>query len=291
MRISHNMMVSRLLADLEAGKSRLSRYQRMLSSGKLFERPSDAPVQVVEALRLQSAIDQAQQFMKNCDDAINWVKASDSALGNTGDVLSRVRELALSAANSTMSYEARQNVVAELRHLLEHMIQLGNGAHGDRYIFAGHKTTTRPFEKVGDNVVYLGDAGGIIRDLGTGVSIQISVPGDGVFMGVFPVLQGLIKNITQGDLMGITSNIEQLDRCINKVLETRAEMGARGNRLELTRNRLLDMESSFTRLLLEAEGVDYAKVITMLAAEENAYQLALNAGARIIQPSLLDFLR
>jgi len=291
MRISHNMMINRLLADLEASKSRLSRYQRMLSSGSVFEKPSDAPVQVVEALRLQSAIDQAQQYMKNCDDAINWVEASDSALNAAGDVLSRVRELALSGANSTMPQEARLNVVMELRQLLEHFIQLGNSTHGDRFLFAGHQTTTRPFEKVGDDIVYNGDQGAITRDLGTGVSIQVNVPGDRVFLEAFPILQGVIDDLENGNTSGIGTWIEGLDTCINRVLETRAEVGAKGNRLEFTQSRLRDMEFNFTRLLQETEGVDYPKVLIMLASEENAYQLALNAGARIIQPSLLDFLR
>lgn len=68
-------------------------------------------------------------------------------------------------------------------------------------------------------------------------------------------------------------------------------MGARTNRIELSQTRLSDMEYNMTRLLSNVEDVDYTEVITMLAAEENAYLMALNAGARIIQPSLLDFLR
>ncbi|HEY8341514.1 MAG TPA: flagellin, partial [Calditerricola sp.] len=75
------------------------------------------------------------------------------------------------------------------------------------------------------------------------------------------------------------------------LLAVRATVGARMNRFELIRYRLEADEVNVTRLLSKEEDADMAEVITNLKTAENVYRAALAAGARIIQPSLVDFLR
>jgi flagellar hook-associated protein 3 FlgL len=78
---------------------------------------------------------------------------------------------------------------------------------------------------------------------------------------------------------------------LNDVLEQRADVGARSNRLDLTKNRLSDQYTNFSELMSNNEDADMAEVIMNLKNEENVYKASLEAGARIIQPSLMDFLR
>ncbi|HOL92687.1 MAG TPA: flagellin, partial [Clostridiales bacterium] len=68
-------------------------------------------------------------------------------------------------------------------------------------------------------------------------------------------------------------------------------VGARINRLELTMNRMLNDITNFTRLMSENEDVDMTETIMNLKNEENVYRASLAGGARIIMPSLVDFLR
>lgn len=85
--------------------------------------------------------------------------------------------------------------------------------------------------------------------------------------------------------------LENIDNNLNNILKLRADIGAKQNRVELTMNRIANDNVSFTKLLSDNEDVDMAKTIMELKSEENVYRASLSGGARIIQPTLLDFLR
>lgn len=101
----------------------------------------------------------------------------------------------------------------------------------------------------------------------------------------------LIAAFDTGDHLTIGNLLANIDVDINNVLRIRADIGARTNRVELTNNRLESDNISFTKLMSENEDVDMAETIMNLQNEENVYKASLSGGARVIQPSLIDFLR
>ena len=88
-----------------------------------------------------------------------------------------------------------------------------------------------------------------------------------------------------------TSDIGKFDEAIDKNVTTRAEIGAKMNRLDLTQSRLEDQEINLRSLKSENEDVDIAETIMELRMQESVYQASLASGARVMQPTLLDFLR
>jgi flagellar hook-associated protein 3 FlgL len=101
----------------------------------------------------------------------------------------------------------------------------------------------------------------------------------------------LITALNAGDHTVVGNMLTNIDNDMNNVLRLRADVGARSNRLDLTSNRLDSDTTNFTRLMSENEDVDMAETIMNLQNEENVYKASLSGGARIIQPSLVDFLR
>ena len=85
--------------------------------------------------------------------------------------------------------------------------------------------------------------------------------------------------------------IPALDAIHEKVLTIRAEVGARQNRVELMGNRLSIQEVNVTKQMSLNEDTDYAKAITDMATTESIHQAALSVGAKIIQQTLVDFIR
>lgn len=61
--------------------------------------------------------------------------------------------------------------------------------------------------------------------------------------------------------------------------------------MEASQNRLEAFESFLTELLSENEDADLAETITQLSTQANVLNAALTAGAQLLQPSLIDFLR
>ena len=83
----------------------------------------------------------------------------------------------------------------------------------------------------------------------------------------------------------------QLDDSLMHLLNHRSTVGAKTIQLETTERRLVDLELTFTELLSEVEDADLASLVTQLATYENNYKASLISAGKIIQPSLLDFLR
>ncbi|NLJ99317.1 MAG: flagellar hook-associated protein FlgL, partial [Tissierellia bacterium] len=81
------------------------------------------------------------------------------------------------------------------------------------------------------------------------------------------------------------------DASLEQVLSVRAEVGAKMNRLELTEKKLGVQIESVTELLSYNEDVDLAEISMHIAAAENVYISSLMTGAKIIQPTLVEFLR
>ncbi|KAA3633691.1 MAG: hypothetical protein DWP97_08580 [Calditrichaeota bacterium] len=120
------------------------------------------------------------------------------------------------------------------------------------------------------------------------VAKELGVYGSSDMVGSFFVLGNALKN---DDREAVGLLIENFDEIINKLLSKVAVTGSKAIRLEETKNRLMSQELIFTERLSEVEDADMTKLITDLSTYETNYQAALLAAAKIIQPSLLDFLR
>ena len=88
-----------------------------------------------------------------------------------------------------------------------------------------------------------------------------------------------------------SGSIGKLDDAISEVLRFQAEVVAKSKRLEITKSRLEGLEINLQTLISKTEDIDVAEAIMQFKMQENAYRLALDTTARIIQPTLMDFLR
>lgn len=101
----------------------------------------------------------------------------------------------------------------------------------------------------------------------------------------------LIDALEKNDQILVGQMIGALEKATNKVLDTRASVGANIRRMDSTSYRLTDFSLSVTKLLSEVEDADMIKVTTELATQQNIYQAALNATSRVLMPSLVDFVQ
>lgn len=128
-----------------------------------------------------------------------------------------------------------------------------------------------------------------IEDSGATLSArQMGLFGGGDIMSTLMMLE---NSLSSNDREGVSLLLAHVEEGIQRLLQFRGEVGAKAISLENTSNRLLDQHLVFTALLSEVEDADFTALVTDLAAQEASYQAALIAAAKIIQPSLLNFLR
>ena len=308
MRVTNRMMNNTLLLNLNRGLARLERINNQLGTKKKINRPSDDPVKTGVILRTSTSIRETEQYIRNLDAAVSWLDAADVILQDVVSVIHRAKELAVAGASTHLDETARQALADEIAQLHDNLLQLANSTHGGRYLFAGQHTDKKPFSGGGvtgdriNDVTFLmsltDDETKIEFEIAPGITIDVNVisynpddnPQEGLFMPIFNALQELY-----GELVDETGDpdipLQDLDNSLDNVLRKISELGGKQNRVELARERMLDLQLSLTRILSEEQDLDYAEAIMELKMEEFAYRTALAVGARIIQPSLVDFLR
>ena len=127
-----------------------------------------------------------------------------------------------------------------------------------------------------------------------GVKLAINIrPQDAFSIELFSGLESLKKMLNSPETSGaeITKSLDSIDRMLNGVLSTRSELGARMNRAEMTENRLLEQEVIAKEMVSENEDVDIEEVLINLTIQQSVHQAALAVGAKIMQQSLVDYIR
>ena len=280
------------MRNLTNSMSNMDKLQEQLSSGKKISKPSDDPVIASRGMYYRSSLIENEQFQKNVSEAQSWMEISDNSLSEAGSIFQRVRELMVNSGNGGYDKTSLQSIASEMEQLKAHLGNIANQTVGGRYIFAGTDTNNPPFQN-GDFVNT--NNAEINLEMNKQIFLPINVSGQALFnfpdnsQNIFKVLDNVISQLKQGG--SATNQIGALDKQMDNFLAERASLGARINRIELIKDRLSNEETNVTQLMADNEDADVAKVITELKMQENVHRAALGAGSRIIQPSLLDFLR
>jgi flagellar hook-associated protein 3 FlgL len=291
MRVTTGMAQRHVLTDLRRVQERLAGAQSQVSSGKRIEKPSDDPLGAERAMRLNDQLESTTAYRSAVDEARSWLDATDAALHSVGDVVQRVRELTLQAANGATTPAGRQSIKLEVDQLTEQLKTALNGAFDGRRLFSGTATDTPPYSAAtGD--AYQGDAGVVVRQIGPGVSVQVNVTGDDVLSGLLTTLRTLSSHMASNDTASLqTTDLQALDAGFDNVTAKRAQVGAITNRVDAAGQRLDDVWDVTNAFLSKTQDADLPQALTDLSAEQNALQAALRGGATLIQQSLMDFLR
>ncbi|MDP9798032.1 flagellar hook-associated protein 3 FlgL [Catenuloplanes nepalensis] len=296
LRVTDGAITNRVLANLQGNLTRVGNLQEQLSSGKQISRPSDSPTGTVSAMQLRGESRAVQQYSRNASDGLGWLGVIDSALTSSLSQTGKVRELVLQgmSAGTASTGDAREAIAVEVENLREALIGVANTKFLERPVFGGTTTGERAFD---ENGTYVGDSGTVMRTVGDNSKVQVDANGGQVFGGngedfqLFAVLETITNNLRSGNTAALGADLQNLDVAIGTIKTNLADVGARYNRIETSRtaadDRLLNVKSK----LSEIEDIDLPNTIMQMQLQQTAYQAALQATAKVIQPSLMDFLR
>lgn len=380
--------------------SDLASQQEILSTGKKLLRPSDAPIDVANDIKLRSKLNALTQLKKNINDGLGYMQVTDTAMMSMDSVMQRVRELAIEGSSDTLSTNERKYINQEVEQLLRQTVSLANTQFKGDYVFGGTQTkiepypldsstATQPSNYTNLDMAYYDGTGGVgvatqLTDSFDNTPITNIIPGSfdlniagvnysegtdytidyktGTFTPLVPALaidvsapanyqygqvamsfeyitvgediygdpvntNGEVKraietgvkstiNITGDELMkdpktgtdlletiinlgqkllendttGINDAIADIDLNMKVLLSAQSKNGARINRFETTLDRNDQQFTETTRRQSDLEDADMAEEIMKFSVMENAYNTALQSSAKIIQPSLVNYL-
>ncbi len=267
--------------------------QQALTSGKRINRASDDPGGAAQVIKLNDALGDVAQYLRNGEEARSFLSLTDSALDGLGSIVRQARDLTLQAANATNSTpEARAALAGQIGRIKEQAVGIAGTNIRGRYLFAGQKTETRPFDPADATNAYQGDAGSLRVEINRGEYVAMNVPGAEVFSTLLGDLDAVRSDILAGDLQNLSAQgVAKMTDGLDRILGARGKTGAVMNQIENTRVRLDTAQQEFTALSSEIGEIDIAQAIVELQAAQNAYQASLASTARTFQQSLMDYLR
>lgn len=298
MRITQRLINENAVRYMSENLERLKYFQERVATGKNFTQASEDPVSAAAAIMLRSQLQTSQAFLNTAKVANEWMTASDLALRQMGESANRAINLTLSGISDTQGAEQRRQLGDEINGILSQAVSLGNTNYKESYIFAGFRTTTRPFELVDadnngiwESVTYLGDAGVIQQQIQPGQAITQNIDGNGIFSPFFAAMIQARDALYANDSSATQTAMGGLNSALSGLTGAIGNNGARQVQVQTTVGRIEKTQLEIRSMLSEREDVNMAEAISNLQYQETVYQSVLEVGHRAISAmSLFDLL-
>jgi flagellar hook-associated protein 3 FlgL len=283
--------------SLGTALERVQKEQAQVGSGKVLNRWSDdaAAASSVERYRAQEA--DWTSFQRTATDAKGWLGTADGALQSMSSIMSRVKELAVSAASGGLTSTSRKAIADEVDQLRGELKDVGNTSHLGRSLFGGFGASALTKDSSG-MVSYSGDDGAVNRQVSPTITLQVNVSGKDLFgfnaaagQDLFSAMAALSTAVRSNDGAGIASVQTTLQARHDDILHGLAQVGTTTNRVETAYSAGSVAMQELASRRSELEDVDLASAILKMNAAQAGYTAALGAASRANLPSLADFLK
>jgi flagellar hook-associated protein 3 FlgL len=291
-RVTNQTMMRSALSNLQSNMTQMAKLQEQASSRKIITKPSDDPTGTATALAIRGEQRANEQYGRNISDGNAWLTTVDSALSNASALMNKIRDLTVKGANSgALSPAAREAIAVELESLQSELLGEANTTYLGRSVFAGNSDAGEAFTSA---FAHTGASGSSVeRRIGSGTTVRVDADGAAAFGvgsdSVFATVATIVSDLRSG--VNVGSHITAIDGHREALLGQHATVGARHAEIQRAMEVNVEKSVSLEAQRSEVEDVDLAKVILDLQVQQVSYQTALAVTARVLQPTLMDFLR
>ncbi|OCS86806.1 flagellar hook-associated protein FlgL [Caryophanon latum] len=308
MRVTQSMLSTNMLRNLNTSYGKMGKLQNQIDSGMKFTRASEDPVAAIKGMGYRTSLNKIEQFQRNIGEVNTWVDTTDATYGEVGDAVNRLRELLVQASNDTNTADDRDKIKTEVEQIREQIRDMGNTQVAGKYIFSGTNTQKPLFIDDGSgtgarvmNPNIIAPDGKVMMEVFEGVTFNVNSNGMPIFKGIDDTLGRAIEAIESddstaiseilGDGIGDPTDLTNISSIHSAILVSRAELGAKQQRVEMMDNRLATLNINITKQKSMNEDTDYAKAISDLTIAQSIHSAGLSIGAKIVQQTLVDFIR
>ncbi|MBM3282705.1 flagellar hook-associated protein 3 [Candidatus Gottesmanbacteria bacterium] len=295
MRITNNIIHSRLIKNIQDSTERLAKSQERMSTNKNISKPSDDPMGVSQIIYYQRDLHKLRQAIRNAENANAVLSHTDTIIQQVVDLLTYVRTNATVMATDTVDENVRSDMANEVDMIIKQLIQKANTNFGNRYIFSGYRILTEPYQEIEGQIKYQGDHGEIQQRIGNDELMTVNIPGSYIFgssnNGLFKILQDLQQALKTNNRNGIQDFLSLADIEMNNITKALGEVGALMKRIDFNLNEMNELEILLSQQLSKVQDIDVSKESIEYITSQKTYQAILEVTSRKLQlPSLIDYL-
>ena len=304
MRITNNSIMSSYLRDVQNNLQNMDVINEKLNTEKQVNRISDDPFKTVKILNIQNEIQNTEKYNYNCDEITGWLDITDESLDRIANLSSNIKTKLTSISGAFGKNEIAA-VRAEVNEKIKQIGESLNTTYAGKYIFGGQLTDDKPISTKVDEkgVVSLSiankDNGDLNKKLTSAISSGLNISYNLTINEVTGGKEGLklfeeLSESLNGDTVD-TEKIGKLstkiDNYMNDILNNRSIVGARTNTIDKVKEtndeNILSMKKNYSNM----QDVDFSKEFIHLKEAQMVYMASLQVGAKLIQGTLLDYLR
>ncbi len=286
MRISSRIMAENVKSNLNRLADQILTTEKRIVTGKKINKPSDDPAGMTRVLDYRRTISTIEQYQENITLGTNRIKYSETILENAHKLLRQAKQIA-----SNPGTDDKASLAREVENIKTQILGFANTKYNNTYIFSGTATDTTPFASDG---TYSGSTGEKKFIIGENMDVRIEADGREIFTdgtnNLFDVLDTLQTALNADDMTTIKSQVARLDSIDDNLNEKRASMASSYNRMESTKKHWTNFKVDMQDLLSSTEDADIAQAAIDLKVQQTTYEVALAVSAKIIQPTLMNFL-
>ncbi|UXO87641.1 flagellar hook-associated protein FlgL [Bacillus safensis] len=302
MRVTQGMISQNSLRNISKSYEKLSKINEQAQTGKRFTKTSDDPVAAVKSLQYSTALFRNEQYKNNLNEAQNWIDTSETSVTEIIDIMSNIRDKVLDAANGTKQPEDLAAIGVEISQMKNQIIDAMNTQMLGKFVFNGTNTNVKPVVENADgtytfNFENYTDANAVQANISDGITLNVNSNPISAFGGqasgqnVIEMLTDLENSLKNGTFANSDDALGSIDQFKEVMSAERSDLGARSNRVDLVGSRLTSQFEVLKNAKSDNEDVESEKAILDLLQQETVNRAALATTAKVIQPSLVDFLR
>ena len=303
MKISTSFLFDRATERMSTIQNKLATTQAQMAVGKQILAPSAAPDKAAAIQRLKGEVQRQESHMRTLEVAMRRYTAEETALSSSNDILIRIKELGIQAANDTMAPDDRKAIGVEMKALRDQLLSLGNTRDDSgNYLFSGTRVNTPAFAE-GPNgaVLYQGDQTQTRIPAGVERTVQFTRAGTDVFsrvvrdngqaVGFFDALDQMINGMNTSNSGKIQQGIADITQMHNSLTLSQAQNGSDQVVVQSQLDVLGENTLRFKSTLSEIEDLDYADAVARMNKEMMGMEAAMGSFAKISGLSLFDYIR
>lgn len=306
MKISTTLFFNNAANQIGNVQGELTKTQVQLSTGLQIVKPSDSPDKAALVTRLESELARQASYQETLKSVNTRLQSQETALVNTSDVLTRMKELAIQAANDTLSSADRNTIFQELSSLRDQALSLANSqdANGN-YLFSGSRVAQPAFgPDAKGQIVYQGDQSRMKVIVGDSRRMNLNMPGTDAFtkvvrddgkggqvgVGFFKAIDDLATAVKNSDHNNIQLGIAELTSMQQGVSDATAQVGDDMNVIDMQNNVLDEIVLRLKTTRSDIQDLDYTAAVTKMSRDQLALEAAQSSFAKISQLNLFKYM-
>lgn len=291
-RVTTHTQMRSAQTNLQANLARMAQLQEQATSLKAIDRPSDDPARTADSLTVRAEQRAVTQYARNVDNGNGWLRTADTALAETTNLLNQVRDLTVQGANDgALSPAAKEAIAARLDGLKVSLLAQANASYLGRSVFAGNSDAGVAFNP---DFSFTGTAtASVDRRIGADTTVKVDADGAAIFgtgpTSIFTLIGTIAGDLRTGTNVG--THLTAIDLQMKTVLTAQTDVGVRQAQIQKAGEALVQHKGNLEAQRAGIEDIDLGQAILNLKLQEVSYQAALSVTARVLQPTLMDFLR